>query len=164
VHIQPATKAASSNPAPKSEKKKRGGFVGIAAALIIAILAGGAIFSNIGKERPPEIPPTTPPVKEDPNIVTVNAANISETLAPSMDAYRDTSDAIEDFGKRLAQSGDAEAARAVYSMVPKAELSQAAKEKSEKIETSTSGIVQIYNKYKDMKHMFTSIYGEEGDR
>jgi hypothetical protein len=169
AHIRPATRTPVQDAAPEKKKKSPIGLIIVAAVAVVAVIFGVSHF----KEKPPE---TFRPVDvmipdEDVYVdnsnretITVDASNPGETLAPSNDSYADTSDAIEDFAKRLAQSGDTEAANAVYSMVPKAELAQAARDQTEKLEESSNGPVQVYNMYQDVKQMFTSIYGEEGGR
>ncbi len=172
AHIRPAARTGLADAAPEKKKKKPFGAIIVAAIAVVAVIFGVSYFKGI-KEPPMPGDIIIPGDPEDDIIygnensdrktITVDASKQGEALVPSMDSYGDTSDAIEDFGKRLAQSGAADAARDVYSMVPKAELAQAARDQSEKLESSSNGPVQVYNMYKDVKQMFTSIYGEEGE-
>ncbi len=168
AHIRPAARTASDvNPLEK-KKKKPIGLIIAAAVAVVAVIFGVSQFNKPPEDFVINTPPGDIIIPGEGNnnrkTITVDASKQGEALAPSMDSYGDTSDAIEDFGKRLAQSGAEDAARDVYSMVPKAELAQAARDQTEKLEDSDNGPVQVYNMYKDVKKMFTSIYGEEGGR
>lgn len=147
---------------PKPKKKKSGkGFV---AAIIIIVIAAFGInrYMAFEQERSPVQPRIVPGGNgnDNGNEITISALDPTKGHDPELDMKADRIDALIEFADYLKESGDTEAAEAVYAMIPKAALRKAVDEEIDRIEESDSGGLKSYLLYKEMKKLYGSIYGK----
>ncbi len=156
-------------------KPKGGGFLKkgilIAAVAVVGIFVlslfggkgGGGGNSGGGNGTLPEVEQTKPvtQTQDSTNNIKIDASKQSGSKAKEFKAGSSREDAMIEFADRLIESGDAEAAQAVYSMIPRAALSDAAKDQSKKVEEYDSGAAKMYRSYDELKGMYNSVFGKE---
>ena len=159
---------ATANATPKP---KGGGF--LKKGILIAAVAIVGIFvlslfgdkgGGGGEDRIlPEIEKTktVTQTQDSTNTIKIDASKQSGSKAKEFETGSGREDAMVDFANRLQESGDSEAAQAVYSMIPRAALSDAARDQSKKVEEYDSGAARMYRSYDELKEMYNSIFGKE---
>ena len=152
------------------KKSKLGLIVGVGAAAVL-VIGGAKVISNINDAHD---------IISDMEYVPgqgQNSGNSEKTYADSkvrhvdgsqtgskaadIDPDADSVQDLKDLADRLAESGNSEAAEAVYAMIPKAALAQAGQEELDRIEESPSAPESIYFIYKEAKDMYKSIFGKK---
>ena len=152
------------------KKSKLGLIVGVGAAAVL-VIGGAKVISNINDAHD---------IISDMEYVPgqgQNSGNSEKTYADSkvrhvdgsqtgskaadIDPDADSVQDLKDLADRLAESGNSEAAEAVYAMIPKAALAQAGQEELDRIEESPSTPESIYFIYNEAKDMCKSIFGKK---
>lgn len=153
------------------KKKSKLGLIAGVGVVAVLVIGGAKVVSNINNAHDIIFDMEYVPGKGQ------NSSNSEKTYADSKVRHVDGSqtgskaaeidpdaDSVQDLkglADRLAESGNSDAAEAVYAMIPKAALAQAGQDELERIEESPSGPESIYFIYNEAKDMYKSIFGKK---